>query len=205
MTAFITALSLDAFMAAFAYGADRVKIPVSSVLVLTSLSACVLLFSLTAGNSLGALVPEYFAKGAAVVLLSALGILKLFDSSCKAFLRKLEPGGKKLSFSMAGIKVILNIYGDPEKANEEEKEVLSPKEAFRLGLALSLDSVAAGLGAGALRSSVWELFFLSFFIGLMAVLGGNLAGNRLAARKTDGLSFISGGLLLFLAMKELFF
>lgn len=203
MLVLVTALSLDAFVAAFAYGTDRVKIPVSSVFVLAFLSAGILMVSLLAGNGIGNLLPEAFTDMVCFLILFLLGLIKLFDSSLKAFLRKLEPAGRKLCFSLAGARIILNIYADPEKANEEDKSILSPREALSLGLALSLDSGAAGLGAGVLNPHVAELFFLSFFFGLLVVPAGNYLGNRLAKKRELNLSFLSGALLIILAVRKL--
>lgn len=46
----VVALSVDAFAASFVYGADRVKIPVSSVLVIAGISSGILFLSLGLGE-----------------------------------------------------------------------------------------------------------------------------------------------------------
>ena len=204
MLVLVTAVSMDAFVAAFTYGTEKVKIPFWSVSILALLSAGILMVSLLAGTGLGNLLPEQITGQICFLLLFLLGLLKLFDSSFKAFLRKLKPSGKRLSFSLAGARIILDIYADPEKANGEDKGVLSPKEALFLGLALSLDSTAAGLGAGVGEASVLGLFLLSFLFGMLAVPAGNLLGRRLALKREFNLSFLSGILFMLLAVKRLF-
>ena len=95
------------------------------------------------------------------------------------------------------------MYADPEKANAEDVSVLSPAEAFSLGIALSLDSAAAGFGAGMLDFSLIPALFLSLLAGAAAVAGGSLLGNLAAEKLNFDLSWIGGLLLILLAFSRL--
>lgn len=57
------ALSVDAFVASFAYGSSRIRIPLVSVLIMDVVSAGTLAFSLAMGNWLQGFFPGWVTKG----------------------------------------------------------------------------------------------------------------------------------------------
>ena len=75
---------------------------------------------------------------------------------------------------------ILTVYADPSAANGEDIAVLSPVEALSLGLALSLDSAAAGFGAGMMVTHLPLTILLSLLLNTAAVLLGSFLGRTLA-------------------------
>lgn len=113
------ALSVDSFIASFAYGTGKIKIPFVSVFI--------------------------------------FGLIKLFDSSIKSFIRKHKGIRKQLKFSMFSLNFNLNIYADPEDADTDSSRDLSPREAVSLAIALSLDGLAVGFGAGLANFNIIEV------------------------------------------------
>ena len=191
----ITALSLDAFAASFVYGTDRVKIPAASVAVITALSTGILVLFLLLGKWFGGLIPPRAT--------SVLGFIKLFDSTIKSFIRKSDFFERKVCFSISNLNFILTVYADPSAANGEDIAVLSPVEALSLGLALSLDSAAAGFGAGMMVTHLPLTILLSLLLNTAAVLLGSFLGRTLAKRSSLDLSWLSGLLLMGLALGKL--
>ena len=139
----VVALSVDAFAASFVYGADRVKIPVSSVLVIAGISSGILFLSLGLGDRVEDWMPEVAVRHASFFLLLLLAVIKLFDSSVKSLIRRLgtihKKMDKRLKVSVFNLHLILSVYADVEKATPADS-VLTPAEALSLGTALSLDS-----------------------------------------------------------------
>lgn len=173
----VTALSIDAFAAAFAYGVSRTRIPFSSLCILTSISSLILAFSLLAGNLLtGVLTPEQTTYICFAILL-LLGITKLFDRSC---------------------------CEQADKADKDQDKLLSPVEAVSLGFALSIDSAAAGIGALFPPAHIPAAIAASFFMGIAAILGGSLLGKKISNHVQKNLCWVSGVLLIFLAFLKLF-
>lgn len=78
----VTAVSVDSFAVSLSYGINRVKIPFSSLLILSVISSGTLACSLLAGNLLVGLIPSWFTRTAGFAVLFALGLVKLFDRSC---------------------------------------------------------------------------------------------------------------------------
>lgn len=173
----IVALSADAFTAGFAYGADQVKIPPLSAVIVALLSDLLLVSSLVIGSLFKAYIPASAASFLSFCILLVLAAVKIFDSSLKKTIKE---------------------------ANGGDVEVLSPAEALPLGFALSADSAAAGIGAASLEFSLPLTAALTFAIGLLAIYGGSRLGRLLASRSEFNFSMIGGFLLLFLAFSKLF-
>lgn len=199
----LTALSLDAFAASFVYGTDNVKIPAVSVTIITALSTGILFFFLFLGKWCGSFIPPGLTSAICFFLLFLLGLIKLFDSTLKTLIRKSGCSQKKMYFSISDLNFILTVYADPAKANEDDMTVLSPVEALSLGIALSLDSAAAGFGAGMMVVHLPMTLCLSILLNAAAILGGCYLGRTLVKKVNMDLSWLSGLLLLALAFSKL--
>ncbi len=199
----VTALSLDAFAAGFIYGTDHVRIPAVSAAIITGLSSGILALFLLLGDWFGLLVPERLTSILCFIILFLLGCIRLFDSTLKSLIRRFAGHTHKIRFSRSHATFLLTIYADPAAANETDISVLSPSEAFSLGLALSLDSAAAGFGAGMTPSHLPAALFFSLFLTAAALTGGSLLGRTLTKHAFPDLSWLSGILLISLAFFKL--
>lgn len=172
----VVALCADAFTASFVYGADRVKIPFLSAAIITFLSTAILAAFLFAGTVIRPLFPGNSAAYLGAALLFFLGLGKLLAKPVKDVARN---------------------------ANEQEPEVLSAREAFILGIALSLDSAAAGIGTG-LTDSSWPLLLcLSLASGFLAIMAGSRLGRLISGCTHMDFSRMSGGILMLLALLKM--
>lgn len=199
----IIALSADSFAAGFAYGADRVKIPPLSAAIVAFLSDLLLVLSLLLGNLFKAYLPETFTVFLSFVILFSLGTIKVFDSSVKKKIRENRFHSRQLHMSSKNLRFILTVYAKPQEANTADIEILSPTEALSLGLALSLDSAAAGIGAASAEFSLPLTALLTFLISILSIFGGCRIGRLLAEKSDFNFSVIGGLLLLLLAFTKL--
>lgn len=199
----VTALSIDALVAGFAYGVDRIRIPFSSMVVIGGLSAMSLFISLLAGKGLLAELPPGLAGFVSIVLLLMVGLVKLFDGTIKCIIRRRAPMEKHLDFHMFDLRFLLTIYADPYRADADRGGTLSVKEACSLGVALSIDSIAAGVGAGIGDTPVLLPVILAFAVGAAAIGGGVMLGNRVAARYSLDFSWVGGLLLILLSVLKM--
>lgn len=197
------ALSLDALAAGFLYGASRVRIPLSSTLIISCLSSGMLSGFLFFGSLFQSLLSEQNASLLCFLLLFLLGLAKLFDGSLKSICRHLAGKEKKLFFKLPHLTLLLSIYADPEAANGPDYSILSPKEACSLGMVLALDSAAAGFGAGLTTLSLFAAFGLSFLFTAAALLCGSFLGKKLLHRTSFDFSWLSGLLLIGLALAKI--
>ena len=187
----VAALSADAFAAGLAYGAGGIRLPAVSAFTASAVSSVILAFSFLLGRMAGGALSEGMVKAAGFLILTALGIWKLVDGA----------GGK-----------------DAEEADKNRDRRLSPAEALVLGAALSADSLAAGIGAGAFDMPIFPAAAASFAAGVAALFLGCRLGRSLSVfeertgRKARGGSCnfgeraggrISGLLLVILAFSKL--
>lgn len=199
----IIALSVDAFAASFAYGVDKVKIPPISAVIVTALSDFILIASLFIGNLFKAYIPASLTTLLSFLILFALGLIKLFDSTIKKKIQENRFSSRQLQLTFKNLSFILTVYAEPQEANATDVEVLSPAEALSLGLALSLDSAAAGIGAASLEFPLFLTAVISFGIGILTIFSGCRLGRFLAAKTDFNFSVIGGILLILLAFTKL--
>jgi len=176
MLLLITALSVDSFATGFAYGVSKTRIPILSVTITTLISSLMLIISLLAGNFLQSLIPASLTCVISFLILFILGSIKLFDRSD---------------------------HTEADGANKNGDDLLSPSEAVSLGMALSLDSIAAGIGAGVMAINIPAAFIISLFLGAAAILFGRKLGYIISGRFRSNLSWVSGFLLILLAVMKL--
>ena len=177
MLILVTAVSVDAFVASMAYGMQKIRIPAASILIIASISSATLALSMLAGHLICQLLPTHFTSYLSFIVLLVLGIIKLLDRSCNS---------------------------QADKANKNNDNLLSPTEALYLGAALSLDSLAAGMGAGVSPAGIFAYIVCSFFISITAIVAGCRLGQILWSRCNKNLCWIGGVLLIFLAFMKLF-
>ena len=199
----VVALSLDAFVASFAYGAQRIRIPYSSAAIISVICTAMLAVSLLAGSLLRPFLPQSLTKGLCFAILFLLGLVKLCDSTIKTLIRKHKRMHRQVSFSLFSLKFILDVYADPEKADRDGSRELSPAEAASLAVALSLDGLAVGFGAALMQVNFLMVMLFSLAVGMLAVRLGGKIGNRAAQKLPYDLSWLSGALLIVLAILKL--
>lgn len=184
------ALSVDSFIAAFSYGTSKIKIPLSSVGIISVTGSLITGLSMLAGSFVKDFIPPGFTTLLSFSILFLLGVLKLFESS------------------------------EPANADKDNSHSISAKEALSLSAALSLDGCAAGFGAslsagtpaspGAAAAGtvsslvpVAAVFLFSLIFGVFMVLAGSHIGNKAAGRLPIKPGIIGGLLLILLAVARL--
>ena len=198
-----SALSVDALFASFAYGSRKIRIPVRSLLLISFLCSGVLGLTLFLGVRMAAFIDEGVAAWLSFGILFCLGMGRIFDSWLKAWIRKRGPSNSEIRLRVFHLKFILQVYIDPPAADVDGSRSLSVGEAGALAIALSLDAVAAGLGIGLGGANVLPVTIIKFFMTMVAVFVGCKLGGKLAAKVQKDLSWLSGGLLILLAVLQI--
>ena len=195
----VAALSVDTLVASFSYGLHGIRVPWYSCLVLNGICTGTLLLALLCGSAVASLLPSGVVDGLCFAILFLIGLAKLFDGMVKAWIAKRKHAEKQLSFRLFSLHMILRIYADATEADYDSSRVLSVPEAAGLAMALSFDSLAAGIGAGIQAVGIWMTAVLSFLAGILAVCVGVWLGRRLKRTIPWDLSWLSGALLIVLA------
>lgn len=198
----VIALSLDAFFACFSYGVNRIEIPFKSLNVINLICTGILAAALYIGVAVRSIIPQGVAAGLCFAILMMMGLIKLFDSAIKQIIRKRKIE-TNLRFKLSSLRFILHVYADPEEADMDVSRVLNPSEAAYLAVALSLDGVGAGFGAGLASGHPVLVIFLSLVLGYAAVLFGGWLGKKLADKVKLDLSWLGGTILVVLAIAKI--
>ena len=196
----VCALSVDLFVATFAYGAGKIKIPFIPGLVISVVCTLMLFFSLVFGRVITPYIPEFLTGLICRGILIILGLIRIFDSAVKSYIKKHARVYKRVRFSLFSLNFILNVYANPEEADLDKSKSLSAYEAVYLAFILSLDGMAAGFGAGLTGISIPYVVAASLIISELTVFLGFYLGNKIAEKTSKNFSWVSGVLLMLLAV-----
>ena len=173
--AFMAALgissNLDCLAIGISYGARNVRIPFSAYLLITGISGLGTLLSMLIGksvcNSLG--VGFSMRLGAFVIIAIGIWIFLKEAYGLSANVRKGRAGGTAGEAGHSGMSIpekIRFIIKNPLSADMDGSGVISFKEGAFLGLALTINNLTDGIGAGLLGLSP---FFTAFLVVIFCV------------------------------------
>lgn len=192
----ILALSADLLTASMVYGAGHIGISLGLTILISGLGSAILGTALFIGRFLGDYFPETLLSVGSGVILIALGTYKTVDFRIRRWRKEYVKPQKNLMLSLGGLRIILNIYGDPLSADEDDSRTLSVGEAILLTIAMSLDGFAAGVGYSMNDVSVGAVITAFFLASLISIRLGHFLGCRVVKEKDY--SWIGGVLLIFL-------
>ena len=174
----VSALSLDTFVVAFSYGANRIKIPLLSAVIISFICSASLAAALYAGAFFANVIPAAAALFVCAAILLCIGSAKLGESVFKQ---------KTFTGICAGERIA----------------ALKPAQAAALSLVLSIDSITAGFGAGLTESGFLWIISFSLAATILFIYGGSSLGRKLTERIELNLSWMSGVIFLFLGISRL--
>ena len=198
-----SALSVDTFVASFAYGSNKIKIPILSISIITIICSFVLVSSLLLGTLVSEFIPIWLTAALSFIILFSLGVFKLIDSIIKSKIKKNKSFTTQNKNSILNLKFILSLYTNPENADIDQSRFISPMEATILAFALSLDGFAVGFGAALGDTSIITILIASLVIGFVAIVTGSYLGNKVSTKLKSDLSWLSGVILIVLAFLSL--
>lgn len=200
---FLAAVSMDSLTAGLTYGTQNVRIKLTSYLILVCVPAAFIAAANRAGSYICMLLPTSALPALSFTLLSILGLGKLSESLIRFLARKYPSLSRNWGCRIKQINIIFTVYLSPEDANREDLHILTPKEALLLSLALSLDSVLAGMAFTAGQVPLLTLFLLAALFNLALFAAGYAFGHLIFAVLRLDLSWLSGLFLLLLAVHAL--
>ncbi len=196
-------LSIDSFAVSFSYGSSRIRIPLRSAFVLNGICCAILGISLFFGTLLKPFMPPEAGAVICFAILFLIGLAKLLDNITKTLIRHHSNLTKRIQFSLFNFGFILDIYANPETADADRSKSISPAESCSLAVALSFDGMAVGLGAALGNIHIPILLLSSFVLNGAAILSGVWLGEHLARKMRFDLSWLSGAILIVLAVEML--
>ena len=201
---FLAAVSIDSLTAGLTYGTQRVQIKLPAYLVLICVPAAFITAANRIGSYLSLLLPDTLLPFLSFTLLAILGCSKLTESLIRFLARKYPSLTRNWGLKIKQINIIFTVYLSPEDANQDDLQILTPKEALLLSLALSLDSVLVGMAFTTGPIHPVMLFALAALFNLILFAAGYAFGHLLSSVLHFDLSWLSGLFLIVLAIQALF-
>lgn len=199
----VLAVSIDSFITSFSYGISKIKIPMVPALLISGIGSCLLGISMFFAGFISNFIPPYAGKITSALLLFIIGTVSVFSELIKRILRK-NKGKKQLNFNCSGIDFVISLYLDETTADIDGSKSLSVKEAFFLAIALSADNLVTGFSAGLASDNKVLTIAFAFILGLAAICLGSLSGRLFCNGKKCDMSYISGIVLILLAVLRFF-
>ena len=197
------AVSLDSFMVAFTYGLRNMALSFRSILLIGIISGIVFLIAMIVGDWIATFLTE---KGAEIIggsLLVIIGIWVLFS-----FFRSENTQEKntafQFKFEIKSIGLVIQILKKPMMADMDQSGNIAGIEVVILGIALSIDSFGAGIGAALIglplfTGSIGIAIATSLFLTL-GMKSGSLLSSWQGLKR---LSFLPGLILILLGIVKM--
>lgn len=198
------AVTIDSFSIGVAYGLKKVSIPLVSIFIINALCVGVFSISLIAGNILAYFLSYSVAEYVSAGILIALGIWIFLQIIISKSTFEQENGLiKKIHIKSLGIAI--NILKEPTNADMDVSGDIDKKEAVFLGIALSLDSMGAGIGASLGNvHTLYSVAFLALFNWLF-LIGGMSIGKYCGGLKIkQKIQYVPCCILIGLGIMKLF-
>lgn len=200
-------LNMDSFGVGISYGMRDIKIPFFSKVILCLCSIIYATVAMILGKWIVSFLPSEFSNIVGVSILIGMGLLviiqSLFSNNNKKEKNKTDP----IKIHIKPLQITIQIIRDPVLGDMDKSNSIDAKESLYLGIALSIDSLGAGIGIYA--AGIFSVF-TPFAIGICQIIFlsiGNLIGKKIATLKkisTKLCLFISGVILIVLGLIRLF-
>ena len=211
------AVSLDSFGVGLTYGLRKMKLPLKSLFFIAGCSAGSILIAMGFGSVIQLYLSPEFAEslgGIILILIGSWALYQVFRSDKSDHLEKnekVENKGKTdqsseviVNFEIKMFGLVIRILRKPMEADFDKSGTITGKEAFLLGIALSLDAFGAGVGAALIGFSP---IFMAVAVATMSASFVTL-GMRSGFKYSDSkfmqkFSFLPGALLILLGIWSL--
>lgn len=189
---FALALNLDSFGAGVAYGSRQIKVPVLSLCIISLISVVSISISMLGGQFLLSALPVSLARQFGGILLILIGFWVLYQTrrsgrqeTEKAALDE-NSDGRMIKIHIRPLGLVIQVLKEPVCADLDSSGVISPGEAFILGVALAMDAFAAGFAVSMLGFSTGLTATVvglgHFFLTYLGIQAGRSITNFRAGR-----------------------
>jgi len=197
------AANLDNFGVGVSYGAQKIRIPWLSNFFIALLSAIVTFISVLTGHLLSQFMTVANALGALMIVVVGVWVM-VHKSISGNNLPAAVPVMKTYSVAIKPLSCIVQITKNPSFADLDANGIISTKEAMALGLTLSFNCIATGVGAGLTGLVPLPLSISVFIFSMVTISSGYWTGWKTASNRLESWSQVfSGALLILIGIYEL--
>lgn len=191
-------ISIDIFLASVVYGSAKIKIPLVSAAIISSVSAAIFGVSTMLSSLLDLIISPEIFRIISFIILTFIGTTAILKSLFRSFVRRLSQRGE-LSWKPGSAGIVIKLYLDDTAVDLDSSKTLSPLEALTFALTAALDSAATGLSCGHAGTDPVISVVFALFIGSAAIFTGSLLGRRISSARRD-FSWVGGAALIAFAI-----
>lgn len=201
------ALSVDALGIGISYGVRDIRVPLSAKCIIAAISVIITGLAVGLGSVFVQVLSPFAAKLTGALLLFLMGGWIIYQGLSGRQQRQ-HPEQQKTSFQwmIQPLGITITIMRDPYAGDLDHSARLDPIEAIYMGIALSVDSIGAGIGSAIAGLGFWLIPVMTGVFQLLFLMVGGMAGHhlRLCKRVDPRLwTVLSGLMLMALAMVRL--
>ncbi len=184
--------NLDNMAIGLAYGARKINVPFRSNLAIALFSGIATLTASLAGNLLARYIPGFPGNIIGGSIVSAMGLYTIISYIYNK--RKTKDISQNNRQYIDELRAVMD---DPGIADRDYSGDISLKESILLGIALAVNCLGTGFGAGMTGVNVAVLTIAVIIFSLITISLGTLIGKRFAAKFLgDRATVVSGFLLI---------
>jgi len=185
---FAISANLDNLVVGLSYGLKKIRISLFQNTIIAAISTIGTAVSIYLGKAIILFIPEDLPKIFGAVLLIIIGAWPIIKS---IIYRK-----ERIQNN--------DIYNNPERYDEDKSGFLDSRESILLGLALTINNFALGIGIGMVGINVLLTLILTFGFSLGFIHLGQLVGKRYSPRILEKYAgVISSIIIILLGIYEL--
>jgi putative sporulation protein YtaF len=209
--------NLDNLGVAIAFGMRKVQVQWKANLLIAALTGIGTLLSMKAGVYATYLLSPFWNNLISSVIMVSVGIWVMFQSwgnlkekDSMETLPRVKPITKNapktvISLRIKTFEVLIRILEEPSTVDQDSSGVVDLKEAALLGVALSLNNIAGGIGGGMAGLNPELTALLAMIISyIFFEMGVKFSRSYLAKYLGDHASRLAGAILIGIGIYEFF-
>ena len=197
------AANLDNLGVGISYGVQKIRVPFLSNFSIAFLSGIITMISVLTGHLLSQYIAVAGELGATMIVIIGIWVM-VHKTSTSNSLPVAIPVMKTYSVPIKAFSCVVQITKEPSVADFDANGIISTKEAMVLGLTLSFNCIATGVGAGLTGMDPLSSSISVFIFSMVSISVGYLIGWKTASDRFEHLSqVISGAVLILIGIYEL--
>lgn len=208
---FALALNLDSLGCGVAYGARRIKVPLTSLLIISLISMAAISISMLGGRFIGFFISPGLAKQLGGIIFLCIGARVIFLALQAKYLPEKDEVSetvikqpKMVENRIPPLGLAVQILREPASADFDRSGTISSREAFFLGLALAMDAFGAGFAISLMGFSIYITALVVGIGHFCLICLGILTGRFIMATRLGcQLTVLPGCILILLGIMKL--
>lgn len=177
-------VSIDSLGIGITYGLKNTTIPSISKIILFIMSVIITTISIYLGNFLNNILPSYFTNFIGSILLLLMGLWVIYQALSKNKSNNSNVKNFKTTsyqFIIKPLGITIQILRNPISSDLDNSKKIDKKEAFYLGIALSIDSICVGICSSVIGFSSIIFPFLVAIFQLCFLSAGSFLGKKITS------------------------